>query len=470
MIIASVYPFPFHIGLGHDANVAILSPTQVFSYEEGKLSGDVMPCFPGFPQRALAAGFRQHAIGPKDVDHWVFGRPFRTDVDHSLTHFFHHLKLPSSHLEALRAQGRLHFVDHHTGHAALAVHGSGFERGSFLTYDGGGDEFQPCVMSHGTFADGILQVEGLSPSESPGIANLYDCLAAATGFIAPVETGKFMGLAGYGRADPELYSKLQSLLEDTPLGRRYALSKIRRDKYTPYRFDRYDCDTYNYFKVYYSPVAPAAVEACTRFHSAPDVAATAQCLLQETMLRIVEQVVPKGGTTDLVLAGGLFQNIVLNDAIAQQSRAARVYVPMAPSDGGLSLGAALTVERRLGVSRQRFLMSPFLGPAFTESQIEAAFSKNHIAYSKPKSIVHTAADLIAEGNIIGWFQGRAELGPRALGARSILVHALCARNLGRVHTRLPRITPWESLHVILLSNSGGTTIRSSGRSPRRRHV
>ncbi len=438
MIIASIYPPPFHIGLGHDANATILSPTEVFSCEEGKLIRESMPCFPGFPQRALAAAFRHHRITPRDVDHWVFGRPGNDCSDRALHHFFHSLKLPSRHARELEAVGQLHFVDHHTAHAALAACASGFERGCFLTYDGGGDESQPCVMTHGRFDDGRLKLEGTSPPEAPGIGNLFDSLAAAAGFVAPVETGKFMGLAAYGTVDEQLGQALDGFLDTSEKGRRFALSTVRREKYTPYRFEQYDCDTYDYFRVYYSATPPANIEECTRRHDAADIAATAQNLLEDSMLRVVAGVLRSSDSKNLVLSGGLFQNIRLNESIRKRSGAARVFVPMAPSDSGLSLGAALHVRAGLGETRPHSPMSPYLGPAFSEDEIERTLDQASVQWHRPASIVDATADMIAAGRIVGWFQGRAELGPRALGSRSILADPRNLRSRHRLNQMLKK--------------------------------
>lgn len=438
MVILSIYPFPFHVGLGHDAGVAIINGEEIFACEESKLIETVMPCFTGIPQRSLAAAFKYFSLEPRDVDHWVFGQPYNCDVDYILRMFFHHLKMSSKEYFQLQKERRIHFINHHLSHAALSIYGSGFKDGVYLTYDGGGDEAQPSVMSWGTFSENNINNCYTSQKEILGIANFYDYMTNVSGFISPYENGKLMGLSAYGNVNKDLYNQLSNYIEIDVENNKYAFCNVKRKKISPYRFHKYNYDDYNYFKYYFSATPPDEFINLIGKYSPPDIAATTQCLVEDKMCKMVEGIISKCSTKKIVLSGGLFQNILLNKKISEIDQINDIYIPMAPNDSGLALGAALALSINMGHKRPNNRLTPFLGPSFNDTDIKKILLDYPVEFSYTKEIAVDVAKLIANGNIVGWFQGRSELGPRALGARSILADPRVIKNKAKLNQNLKR--------------------------------
>jgi carbamoyltransferase len=157
-----------------------------------------------------------------------------------------------------------------------------------------------------------------------------------------------------------------------------------------------------------------------------DIAATGEYVLQKCVLRLLKQLKQITSQRKLVLTGGLFQNVALNCAILEAQIFDDVFVPMAPSDAGLSLGLALFAKESLNQSENQYSVkvreecNPYIGPSFTRSEIQKELNNHRLIYSEVANIEKVAAELLTEGSVIGWFQGRAEYGPRSLGSRSIL--------------------------------------------------
>lgn len=205
MIIASVYPFPFFIGHGHDVNFSLITDGNIYSCEEGKITSTVMSQYDRFPERAMIAGFKQLGINAADVDIWVFGNPLHTPVKEALSFFCSEFKTKT--FEELQNKNGVRFVDHHLAHAALAVFGSGFDRGMFLTMDDGGDEADRHDATWGTFEKNSIRTLAKSGNLF-GLTTFHNFLCDATGYLGNVDNGKVMGLAAYGKIQNKLYDEL----------------------------------------------------------------------------------------------------------------------------------------------------------------------------------------------------------------------------------------------------------------------
>jgi len=154
-----------------------------------------------------------------------------------------------------------------------------------------------------------------------------------------------------------------------------------------------------------------------------DIAASAQLVLEDVVLHLLRGLHERTGERNLCLAGGVAFNSVMNGRIIRESAFENVFVQPVAGDAGCSLGAAyLTYHRDLGKPRRYAMVHPYFGPGFTSEECAAALSAAGIAHTRlgDDELLPLVARMIADGAVVGWFQGRAEFGPRALGNRSFL--------------------------------------------------
>ncbi len=313
-----------------------------------------------------------------------------------------------------RLRARLVFTDHHESHAASAFFPSPFDEAAILTLDGVGE------WSTTTFGVGegnrIRLIDHLSFPHSLGL--LYSAFTYYCGFKVNSGEYKLMGLAPYGR----------------PVYRDVILEKLIDLK--PDGSFRLDMGFFNYcqgltmtgrrFHSLFGGPPRGAESDLEQRHM--DLAASIQAVAEEVVLRIGRHVHRRTGQRNLVLAGGVALNCVANGRLLREGDFTDIWVQPAAGDAGGALGAALFVwhqlldnpRRPLGRDSQR---GSLLGPEFSGAAVAArltALGARFTRQESPTDLVERAAALLAEGNVVGWFQGRMEFGPRALGARSIL--------------------------------------------------
>lgn len=433
MYIAGMYPFPFYIGHGHDSSFSIFSRDDIYSCEEGKIAEMVMNQYPRIPERSMLAGFRQLGIKPSDIDIWAFGQPNNTPVEPSLKFLFSEFKIGDYH--KLKDQNRIRFVDHHFAHAALSVYGCGFRKGAFLTLDGGGDESQNVESIWGTFEGNTLSQTGHSNTNF-GLTSFHNFVCESIGFLSHVDNGKAMGLASYAEIDRTLFNQMSKFLRLSDDGLS-CICTLRRPRRSPMRLHKLKVNEYQRYKVIHSPCPPAELGNITRKYPSPVVAATGQAVFEEFGLKIVRRLLETTGETSIALSGGTFQNVAFNRRLLELGLD-NIYVSLAPNDAGLSLGAAVSVYLENNDERPKHLISPFLGLHFSNEEIEKLLSNANLRYKKVTDICKETAALLDDGNVVGWFQGRNELGPRALGARTVLADPRHMKNKARINQFLKR--------------------------------
>jgi carbamoyltransferase len=168
------------------------------------------------------------------------------------------------------------------------------------------------------------------------------------------------------------------------------------------------------------------------------VAATAEKIVEESVMRLLDMLRKTTKADKIVFSGGLFQNVALNGSLVK-SDFKDFYFPSAPSDAGLSLGAALWVKNKSKKNRQSEPVSAFLGPSFSRGDVEKVFKSFNLNYiDKLKNIEESVAEMISTGKTVGWFSGRAEYGPRSLGARSLLADPRSGGSKARINQLLKK--------------------------------
>lgn len=308
------------------------------------------------------------------------------------------------HLEGGHAL-RTHFLRHHLCHAAGTFFRSNFERAAILTVDGYGER----ASTH--IARGIgRDIETLLEIEFPhSLGSFYAALTQYLGFRANSGEGKVMGLASYG--DPIYADALRPLIRLHDAGFELDLSYFsyflpRRRRYTEKL-------------VHLLGPERAPESAIDKRHE--DIAASLQLVTEEALLHLAGVAKRLSGEENLAMAGGVTLNCVANGRITRETGFERCYFMPAASDAGTALGAALYVSHCLGdVPRVHQPETDALGPHDDDAAIEKVLQVSGCVYAKQDDIAESAAELLAQGQIVGWYQGRAEYGPRALGNRSIL--------------------------------------------------
>jgi carbamoyltransferase len=311
-----------------------------------------------------------------------------------------HLKDGAPHHLKARFQGagldgpyRWHFVAHHLAHAASAFHASPFESAAVMTLDGRGERATTSyLLGRGNRLEPLGQVE---MPHSLGL--LYEEVTRHLGFLHSSDEYKVMALASFGK--PRHLARFLELIHREEDGR-YRIEPLRLEE----RF------------------GPPRGRGGPLLERHFDLARSLQEALEETVLGIARWLHSRTGSENLCLSGGVALNCVMNGRLRDEGPFRRIWVQPAAGDAGTALGAALWVDAKESrVEERRFQMDrAYLGPAFSETEVEETLRRSKQRYRRMADLPRETARLLARDQIIGWFQGRMEFGPRALGARSIL--------------------------------------------------
>jgi len=317
----------------------------------------------------------------------------------------------------LKYDGDILFIEHHLAHAASSFLLSPFKKAAILTVDGVG-EWTTTAYGIGE-GNSIHLIKEIKFPSSIGL--LYSTITAYLGFTVNNSEYKVMGLSAYGNMNKktnQYYKKLKSVVD------------IKEDG--SYRFDM------SYFIYHYKDRMPSK-KLCkllggpvrkpesevTKRHE--DIAAALQMLTEEIMTKMLKHVYKATKCGNIVIAGGVGLNSVFNGKILRNTPFKNIWIQPDAGDGGTSIGAALYIcHSILNHERIYHFKHAFLGPEFSTEEIKLFLDKNSIKYSEFKNreeLIKTTAKLVFENNVVAWFQGSMEWGPRALGARSILSNA-----------------------------------------------
>jgi len=340
------------------------------------------------------------------------------------------LWIPEIIKQELNYKGKIIFSGHHESHAASAFFPSPFKEAAFLTMDGVG-EWE--TASFGTGKDNSIEI--LYDIRFPhSLGLLYSAFTYYAGFKVNSGEYKLMGLAPYG------IPKYVDLIKDNLLDLKADGSFKLNMKYfgycnglrmTNHRFDR----------LFGGPPRKAETKISQKDM---DIAASIQKVTEEIMLKISNHVYEVTKQDKLCLAGGVALNCVGNGKILREGPFKEIWIQPASGDAGGALGAALVgwhsyLRKGRHVDGIKDLQhASLLGPHYSDEDIETYLKKENIPYKKfsYSEIAQKTAGLIDEGNVIGWFQGRMEFGPRALGSRSIIGDARSKEMQSRMNLKI----------------------------------
>lgn len=306
---------------------------------------------------------------------------------------------------------------HHLAHAANACFTSPFEEAACMVVDGQGEWGS---IGYFEYRNGRLRpVHRVKGEESLGI--LYSICTQFCGFdVEKGEEWKMMGLAPYGKLDPAILDDLRELLRVEGLDIRYG--SVRR------------------IEAWFEKMRRRARRAGEPAETVADLAFTAQEFYAETMTTLLRTFHARGISDHLVLGGGCGLNSSFNGQIVERTPFRQVHIPSAPADDGNALGVALLAFHQDHPERrpQAAVQTPYLGSRMSPVALEnlARFACLPKMRHLPGTVVDETARLLAEGRLVGWVQGRAEFGPRALGNRSILADPRPPEMKDRINERV----------------------------------
>ena len=463
---------------GHDAAAALLSDGEMVAMvEEERFSREKHTM--AFPTGAIRYCLGEAGIEIDDVDHIAYYWDTRLHVLDQLWHIIRYLPkslrlvrsrfgqnfMPMMDLRRTfrdelgmtsRAKAkRIHQIEHHAAHAASTFLLSPFEEAAILSLDAVG-EWTTTWFGVGE-GDSFRKLDEIGFPHSIGM--VYGSVTEYLGFRFASDEGKVMGLAPYG--DPERYiSEFRKIVRLEPKGR-FSLD-MRYFDYHLYGRGHWYSDT---FTQVFGPPRKRG-EPIGKRHE--DVAAALQRITEEVGLHMADYLHAATGKSNLCIAGGVGLNSVMNGKVLEHSPFDDVFIQPAASDAGTALGAALVVHSQiLGLPRPSPMQHAYWGPGFSDDQITAALAQfgSRLAYSRVSDPARLGAETVAEGKILGWFQGRMEFGPRALGNRSILADPRGADTKDVLNARVKHREPFRPFAPSVLEERTGEYFSSDHISP-----
>jgi carbamoyltransferase len=401
----------------------------------------------GFPSQAIAYCLSEAGIRLSDVDHVAFNQDSRANLLRKIRYTL--LNRPSINLVLGRLRNRrsragipalleqafpgeriraaIHPIEHHFAHLSSAFHVSPFEEAAVVSVDGFGD--------FSSAAWGVAAGCHISPygrvyfPHSLGI--FYQAITQYLGFSHYGDEYKVMGLAPYGR--PSLLDSMRRIVRLLPDGG-FELDL---------KFFRHHREDISYQWMNGSPefgdLFSPALEDLFGPRRAPnaqledrhnDIARSAQAMYEEAFFHLLENLQRRSGLTDIALAGGCAMNSVANGKVRRRTPFRRVYVQSAAGDAGGAIGSAFALWHKLGGKRSFVMDHAYWGPAFDAVEVQKVLRAHGYDIDAARctledigdeaALCRRIAEAISKGQVIGWFQGRMEWGPRALGNRSIL--------------------------------------------------
>ena len=324
----------------------------------------------------------------------------------------------------LRRKPQLYFPEHHLSHAASAFYPSPFDKAAILTIDGVG-EWATTTIGIGEGSN-ISILKELPFPHSVGL--LYSAFTYYCGFKVNSGEYKLMGLAPYGGyGSPEKVEQYKELILE-------HLVDIRKDGSILLNMDYFDYATGlrmcndEKWKALFGMVKREPESGLTQPYM--DMALAIQQVTEEIILRLAQTAVEATGVRDLVMAGGVALNCVANGRLLRSGIVENLWIQPAAGDAGGSVGAALAVyyigkkaARKVNTDGSDRMQGAYLGPVFTDQDVVRLCRKYDAPFryfAEFENLAHEVASILAQGQVVGWFQGRMEYGPRALGNRSIL--------------------------------------------------
>lgn len=466
-----------------DPSAALVRDGQVVAFVEEERLTRVKHAAGSFPTRAIDHVLEVAGLAITDVDRIVQGwncdfydsgemASVYEQINASWPTTPDDLSYQRRHLEAFRSENQreiitrelrrqygtldfptIEFVPHHLAHACMAYFHSGMDDALLLTIDGSGESTTNAWWraTHG-------RLEPLGKTCIPhSLGWFYAALTEYLGFRAYDGEYKIMGLAAYGKPRSEFLDKVSQLIwydgaggfESNPM----LLSRGARNYsyyYPDALIDHLGCEP----RAHHEEITPWHI----------DLAYAVQHQLESIVLDMVEYWTVKTGTRRLAIAGGVGLNVKMNGRVFASGLVDEMFVHPLCADTGVSIGAAMAYEYEQGLLQSNRLRDVYLGPQFADDAIEQLLLGCKLPFTKESSIERRVAELLAEGNVVGWFQGPVEGGPRALGNRSILADPRSVQSRDRVNAVIKFREFWRPFCPSMTAAGGDRYLAANGDS------
>ena len=435
-------------GPGPNSSAALCSDNEIIAWAEEERFNRIKTAPNAYPAQAIAycideakkRGYKLHSIGyawdcenyaeqaTENLKQTIKEYPGESDsislkVQQSLNILYDPEMIKNNLALILRKNGidmddlKFKFYPHHLCHAASAHYVSGYEDSVVIINDGVG-EVASSTLYH---ADKNGNFDELDNVELPHtLGGLYASVTEFLGFRAYMDEGKTMGLAAYGQPNEDIQSVFDDMARDIENSFKYEVNPRYRysgrrtygKKFTDLLVERLG-----------KPRKPgqSAMEA-----PFPDIAFAAQKQLEKFLFSQLEYAASLELSKNACFAGGVHMNCKANGLLGELDLFENYFFQPAASDNGVPLGAAMLLRKEFGNGKPSYppMTHLYFGPGFSDEKIEEVLKRCKLDYKKSDNIARDVAELIAENAIVGWFQGRMEVGARALGGRSILANPL----------------------------------------------
>ncbi|MEI6817668.1 MAG: carbamoyltransferase N-terminal domain-containing protein, partial [Bacteroidota bacterium] len=460
---------------GHDSAAAIIIDGKVvFAIEEERLTRKKH--YGGIPVESIKECLRFANLTLADIDHVTFfWKPWISYTKVPVFLFKYFDKVPSlmreqssftveENLGMLNYLGKMrnlpntlrelfpneknlkfkfHLLEHHFTHAASALFCSPYEEAAILTLDGAG-EWTTSQLSYGKGID----IKKIATVDTPySLGAFYQAVSRHLGFALIEGPGKLMGLSSYGDKNAEEYHQMKKLVTLTDDGG-FKLDM----SYMSYHYTRKSGVSEKFTKLF----GPSKTEGRNWTDHENNVAAAAQHIVEDVIIHMANHLHKVTGSDNLCMAGGVALNSVTNGLLLTHTPFKNIFIQPAAGDSGTAVGSALYYNHCILRNPRNYVMKDaFLGSEYDDDAFEKAIKEFNLPYIKTKDYTTFAAKQLAEGKIIGWFQGRMEFGPRALGNRSILANPCLAEMKNILNARVKFREGFRPFAAIILEEDCG---------------
>lgn len=367
---------------------------------------------------------------------------------------------------------KIEFVDHHLSHAYQAYFHSPFNTSLALVVDGHGEENS---VSGYTVRDGVFD-KILNYKVPFSLGWFYSGMTAYLGFSPNRDEGKLMGLAAYGenrREDNPWIDHLEEVLEINE--NEYILNpyffKLGQNSYHP----RFTDNLVQFITGINKDLSPVGLDETIQINGKRtnrylrddyiDLAYAVQKKLEDALLVIVNKMISDTGIKNLCYSGGVAMNCKANGSIFNNSSLENIFIHPASSDDGSAIGAAFYIASQINELKKQPLQHAQYGASFSNDEIEKILKNCNIDYTKPNDITRNAAKMLNENKILGWFNGPAEMGARALGGRSIIANPLSERTKTKINNDVKYRENWRPYCPSILDSFKQKYIMDNGTHP-----
>jgi carbamoyltransferase len=396
----------------------------------------------GFPSLAIAFCLKEAGVNYADVDYFCIGRDTKAKMMKKLMYLLsnpsgsfsvikdrlnNRKKVASiqdelailSGLPASQFEPKIKNIEHHRSHLASAFFASPYEEAACISIDGSGD-FSTTMTAIGK-GNNIQVLDSVDFPHSIGI--FYTAFTQLLGFPHYGDEYKVMGMAPYGK--PLYTDKILEIINLTSDGLfKLDLNYFRKGTSGVISYDEnfvpIVAPMFSDLMVQKFGVQRKKEEELTQYHK--DLAASVQAATEKIIFHILQHLHKKTGLDSVCIAGGVAQNSVANGKITRNTGFKNVYIPSAGHDAGISMGAALYVQHQQLSQKRNYINSAYTGSKYANEEIKIAVAKHNLKFEELEDdlLFDKVTDCLINGGVAGWFSGRAEFGPRALGGRSII--------------------------------------------------